>query len=133
MQVSPINATALLIEWTPSYLWDGYAIDYYKINISNTVFINSSIPQLIHLNTSVVPFVSCSLLNFSVSAVNVYYGESDPTTAITQFDAGNYVNAYLAGCEVIYLYMPVTGIYNYVGPATSGQVFLFIGILRFCG
>lgn len=94
IRFSPINKTSLLVQWTPSLLWEGYIIDYYYVNITDLVFsdsVNSSNPQLTVTQPSSV--ISCTVLNFSISAVNRNYGESNPITAVRGFDTS--INKYL--------------------------------------
>lgn len=93
MWISSVNTTSFLVEWTPSFLWEGYIIDYYNINVTvaDSIFsaIKSHIPQLIYVQNSSTS-VSCTLLYFSISAVNRDYGESDSITAAGGLDASMY-------------------------------------------
>ena len=92
--INSINATALHIQWTPSFLWEGYTVNYYSINVYR---INGSTPvrQPIrhsdeHL-TLVWPDISlppCTQLNFSIIAISTQYGESDPASVVGGFDRG---------------------------------------------
>lgn len=100
MWITSINATTIIVNWVPNYLWRGYQIDHYNINITNinnkqrvvTTTIPSTILSESILNPGQYIFSKslqpCTEFNFSISSVSVTYGESSPTFIIGGFDEG---------------------------------------------
>lgn len=96
--IHSINTTALHLEWRPSFLWEGYTINYYTIKVYR---INGStaIDQLLNHNDEQVTYIwrnaslpSCTQLNFSIIAVSTQYGVSDPTSVVGGYDTGMFIH-----------------------------------------
>lgn len=94
IKITTVNTTALLIQWTPAFLWEGYIINYYSININHVngstllhpPIINHSDEHFMYMPATPLP--PCTQLNFSITAVNIQYGESKPISVVSGFDTG---------------------------------------------
>ena len=98
IKTSPINTTALHIQWTQLYPWEGYVVNYYTINVYHNngstslhPSINRSDEQYTYIWPT-VPVPPCTQLNFSITAVSIQYGESDPAFVVGGFDTGMYTS-----------------------------------------
>ena len=58
--ISNLNATSMLVKWSPPFLWPGYAITYYNISVTNT----EGLTDLYHVNAS----FSDAVVSFSLIA-----------------------------------------------------------------
>ena len=113
MKITTINTTTLFIQWTPSFLWEGYTINYYIINVHR---VNGSIslhpPSPINRSDeyftyfrSTIPLPPCTQLNVSITAVSVQYGESDPISALSGFDTSMImILKYSLTKEIMYIF-----------------------------
>ena len=75
-------------------LWEGYIIDYYNVVVTSktNVLVHNitervELTEFIFVNEYSLPV--CTELEFSISAVNENYGESDGTVIIGEFDTGS--------------------------------------------
>ena len=90
IEISQVTSSSLLLSWTPTLPWQGYAVDYYNINITDSqftdisVFTTNSTRFILEKYSSTIP---CKLFHFRVSAVSVEYGESEASTITRGFDA----------------------------------------------
>ena len=90
IEISQVTSSSLLLSWTPTLPWQGYAVDYYNINITDSrfsdisVFTTNSTRFILEKDSSTIP---CKLFHFRVSAVSVEYGESEASTITRGFDA----------------------------------------------
>ena len=84
------------MNWIPTLLWEDYQIDYYSITVvgNHRLLFNRSISARVeslehHYTFSDSSLVSCSEYNFSITAVNELYGESDHAKINGYLGSGN--------------------------------------------
>ena len=78
--VKNLNASSVLLQWSPPFLWLAQAIDYYEIIISskvgeilyhrvNATYSEAVVSFIATADSSTDPILSCNDLYFSLSAV----------------------------------------------------------------
>ena len=85
-----LNATCILLKWSPPFLWPGYSIDYYNISIMNNgstyshtrnaTFNDALVSFMIYAEDNDMHVQSCHVLEILLSAV------SSDAERLTAFD-----------------------------------------------
>ena len=73
-----LNATSILLKWSPPFLWPGYSIEFYNISVMNSGLITNNFLLNATFDDALVPFTifaedsnieSCHVLEILLSAV----------------------------------------------------------------